>query len=62
MSQKGSSTDLTAPKSNFRFAPENGLKSDIASCPGWAISCLRANLPVSIKLVAASFDEIVGEL
>jgi hypothetical protein len=36
MSVQGSSTDLTAPKSNFRFTPENGLKSDIASCPGSA--------------------------
>jgi hypothetical protein len=25
--------DLTAPKSNFRFTPESGLKSDIAPCP-----------------------------
>ena len=29
----GSSTDLTAPKSNFRFTPESGLKSDIARGP-----------------------------
>src|SRR5450432_3035615 len=28
-----SKADLTAPKSNFRFAPESGLKSDIAACP-----------------------------
>jgi hypothetical protein len=26
----GSSTDLTAPKFDFRFPPESGLKSDIA--------------------------------
>jgi hypothetical protein len=26
----GSKGDLTAPKSNFRFTPESGLKSDIA--------------------------------
>ena len=32
----GSSTDLSAPKSNFRFAPESGLKSDTALRPGWA--------------------------
>jgi hypothetical protein len=25
--------DLTAPKSDFRFTPESGLKSDIAPCP-----------------------------
>ena len=30
-------TDLTAPKSSFRFAPESGLKSNIAPCPGSAI-------------------------
>ena len=29
----GSSTDLTAPKSDFRFTPESGLKSDIGPCP-----------------------------
>src|SRR5712675_2294374 len=27
------STDLTAPKSNFRSSPESGLKSDIGPCP-----------------------------
>jgi hypothetical protein len=29
----GSKAALTAPKSNFRFAPEGGLKSDITPCP-----------------------------
>jgi hypothetical protein len=29
----GSKGDLTAPKSNFRSAPESGLKSDIGPCP-----------------------------
>src|SRR5260370_23728959 len=29
----GSSTDLTAPKFDFRFTPESGLKSDIGPCP-----------------------------
>ncbi len=29
----GSKADLTAPKSDFRFTPENGLKSDIGPCP-----------------------------
>jgi hypothetical protein len=28
-----SSTDLTTPKSDFRFTPESGLKTDIAPCP-----------------------------
>src|SRR5712692_11819455 len=31
--QPGSSTDLTAPKCDFRSSPESGLKSDIAPCP-----------------------------
>jgi hypothetical protein len=30
--QAGSKADLTAPKSYFRFAPESGLKLDIAPC------------------------------
>src|SRR5258708_6522233 len=29
----GSKAALTAPKSNFRFTPESGLKSDITACP-----------------------------
>src|SRR5712675_235394 len=37
MSAWVSSTDLTAPKSNFRFTPESGLKSDIRPCPKSAI-------------------------
>src|SRR6476660_10337520 len=31
--QPGSSTDLTAPKFDFRSSPESGLKSDIGPCP-----------------------------
>jgi hypothetical protein len=31
--RSGSKADLTAPKSDFRFTPENGLKSDITPCP-----------------------------
>jgi hypothetical protein len=31
--QPGSSTDLTAPKCDFRYAPESRLNSDIAPCP-----------------------------
>ena len=34
--RSGSSTDLTAPKFDFRFTPESGLKSDIAPCPSCA--------------------------
>jgi hypothetical protein len=29
----GSKADLTAPKSDFRFTPESGLKSDITPFP-----------------------------
>jgi hypothetical protein len=29
----GSKAALTAPKTDFRFTPESGLKSDIAPCP-----------------------------
>ena len=32
-SDLGSKAALTAPKSNFRFTPESGLRSDIAPCP-----------------------------
>src|ERR1700737_1252898 len=31
--QPGSKADLTAPKSDFRFTRESGLKSDISPCP-----------------------------
>ena len=31
--RNGSKADLTAPKSDFRFASESGLNSDIAPCP-----------------------------
>src|SRR6266436_5627663 len=31
--QPGSKAALTAPKSDFRFTPESGLRSDIAPCP-----------------------------
>src|SRR5947208_2635660 len=34
----GSKADLMAPKSNFRFAPEGGLRADIASLPFRATS------------------------
>src|SRR5947207_14545525 len=36
--QPGSKAALTAPKSNFRFTPESGLRSDIAPSPKSAIS------------------------
>jgi hypothetical protein len=29
----GSKAELTAPKSDFRYTPESGLKTDIAACP-----------------------------
>src|SRR5260370_1506785 len=43
----GSSTDLTAPKFDFRFTPESGLKSDIGPCPFRAMSGSRTWLPQS---------------
>src|SRR6478672_1181569 len=53
MSENGSSTDLAAPKFDFRSSPESGLRSDIATCPfradivakvfsGWRTKILRA--------------------
>jgi hypothetical protein len=33
MIEKWSKADLAGPKSDFRFTPESGLKSDIATCP-----------------------------
>ena len=33
----GSSTDLAAPKFDFRSSPESGLRSDIGPCPFGAI-------------------------
>jgi hypothetical protein len=44
-------TDVTAPKSNFRFNPESGLRADIAPCPFRA-----ANKPTYARL----FDHLVG--
>jgi hypothetical protein len=40
----GSSTDLTAPKFDFRFTPETGLKSDITPCPFRAKTGSRSRL------------------
>src|SRR6266404_4441749 len=46
--QPGSSTDLTAPKFDFRFTPESGLKSDIGPRPVRATSGLmhRSKIPI----------------
>jgi hypothetical protein len=46
----GSSTDLAAPKFDFRSSPESGLKSDIGPCPFGATTGSRR----------ASFDHLVG--
>src|SRR5207247_2960436 len=40
----GSKAALTAPKSNFRFTPEGGLRSDIAPCPKSADSVAKVFL------------------
>ena len=37
----GSKAALTAPKSNFRFTPDSGLRSDIAPCPKSAMALNR---------------------
>ena len=57
MSVLGPTTDLTAPKFDFRFTPESGLKSDIAPCPG----CANNGLMHRSKH-HRSFDHLVGEL
>jgi hypothetical protein len=36
--RSGSKADLTAPKSNFRYTPQSGLRADIAPCPFRAIT------------------------
>src|SRR5260370_35318673 len=33
MTASGPKTDLAAPKSNFRFTAESGLRANIARCP-----------------------------
>ncbi len=55
MSEMGPKAALTAPKSNFRFTPESGLRSDIAPCPKSATFGLthRMQLP-------ALFDYQIG--
>jgi hypothetical protein len=50
--QPGSKTDLTAPKSDFRFTPESGLKSDIPPCP------VRANSGPVLELSLATADHV----
>jgi hypothetical protein len=53
-SRSGSSTDLTAPKFDFRFTPESGLKSDISPCP------FRANNGLMHRSKKSLFDHFVG--
>jgi hypothetical protein len=40
----GSKADLTAPKSDFPFTPERGLKSDIPPCP------FRADIVAKVEI------------
>jgi len=47
----GSTAALTAPKSDFRYTPESGLKTDIVPCPKSADSV--AKVP---KAAAAKFS------
>src|SRR5258708_5803892 len=53
----GSKAALTAPKSNFRFTPESGLRSDIAPCPKSAINRLmrRSKALTGSPALAAQF-------
>src|SRR3981189_1346908 len=52
----GSKADLTAPKSNFRYTPQSGLRADIAPCPFRANSGLMHRNKISPirHLVAAA--------
>ena len=45
--QPGSKAALTAPKSNFRFAPESGLKTDIWPRPKSAITGSEARYSIT---------------
>src|SRR6266446_2537677 len=48
--QPGSKAALTAPKTDFRYTPESGLKTDIAPCP------FRADIVAKVpKGAAANF-------
>jgi hypothetical protein len=46
----GSKADLTAPKSDFRFTPESGLKSDIAPCPKSADIVAKVENRTTLKI------------
>jgi len=50
---------LTAPKSHFRFAPESGLKSDIAPCPKSAMNRLmrRSNSKCYSTISSAQIEQ-----
>src|SRR5260221_13821474 len=59
----GSSTDLTAPKFDFRSSPESGLKSDIAPCPFRADSVAKVFLRHGSQIlrgVGAAIDQRCG--
>src|SRR3954452_11958828 len=50
----GSSTDLTAPKFDFRSSPESGLKWDIGPCP------VRATTGLMSRQKTRLFDQLFG--
>ena len=53
--QSGSKADLTAPKTDFRYTPESGLKTDIVPCPKSATSCCE-----HMQQVAPLLDHLIG--
>ena len=54
MSEMGPKAALTAPKSDFRFTPESGLRSDIAPCPK------SHTTRFTVQRTASLFDHLVG--
>jgi hypothetical protein len=53
--RSGSKVDLMAPKSDFRYTPETGLRADIAPCPKGANKRLMQRMQI-----ASLFDRLVG--
>ena len=51
---------LTAPKSNFRFTPESGLRSDIAPCPKSANLGSRGHHSITLSARTSSDDGTVN--
>src|SRR5216683_217497 len=56
----GSKADLTPPKSDFRYTPESGLKTDIAPCPKSARNGLMHREACRRYLVVRFVDQGIG--